>query len=114
MSDDMRTAAEWLAGDDHGTSSETIWSVMTGIPVRYYGVPLDWDDFGRCYRLIERFPQWRARLDEVAATHPRWKPIVSAWDRLCELHKAGKKAAVSDLLDSLYVPASNEIVFRVR
>jgi hypothetical protein len=72
----------WFQGSDTGTSSMTIWSVMTGLAVRHTDVPHDPDDFGRCYRLLQRFPEWSTRLDEVAAKFPAWGPLVRAWPEL--------------------------------
>lgn len=73
---------------DTGISSETIWHVMTGFPVRRHGYPLDPSDFGRCYRLLQRFPFWRVRLPEVAARFPReWTLLVRHWDELTELYE---------------------------
>ena len=50
-------------------------------------VPYDESDFGRCYRLLQHFPAWRARLPEVAAAHPIWGPMVEAWDELTALYE---------------------------
>jgi hypothetical protein len=52
-----------------------------------HDVPCDPDDFGRCYRLLRLFPTWRARLGEVSAKYPRWKPMVDAWDELTALYE---------------------------
>ena len=41
--------------------------------------PSDPSDFGRCYRLLKLFPDWRPRLDEIAAKHPAWGPMVARW-----------------------------------
>jgi hypothetical protein len=79
----------WLAGGDTGTSSLTIWSVMTGQPMpkgRCPGIPRDPADFGRCHRLLETFPAWRARLPKVAERFPAWAGLVAAWDELTELY----------------------------
>jgi hypothetical protein len=80
----------WLAGGDTGTSSITIWSVMTGRPRPKVGwwpdIPHDPADFGRCHRLLENFPAWRARLPEVSAKHPEWAGLVEAWDELTSLY----------------------------
>ncbi|HMI93818.1 MAG TPA: hypothetical protein VK509_20735 [Polyangiales bacterium] len=80
----------WLAGGDTGRSSKTIWKVMTGgavgSPDWRPGIPLDPADFGRCHRLLEQFPAWRARLPEVAAKHPEWTRLVEAWDELSALY----------------------------
>lgn len=83
---------EWIVGRDVGTSSKTIWAVMVGVDVKdteswNWGVPLDADDFGRCYRLLVLFPQWRERLPEVAAIFPAWGPLVEHWEKLSLLYE---------------------------
>lgn len=82
---------QWLQNGDTGVSSETIWSVMTGHPVRRYDIPYDPSDFGRCYRLLKVMPSWRERLTEVGAKHPRWMPFVRAWDELTALFEDGER-----------------------
>ena len=47
--------------------------------------PHDPDDFGRCHRLLQAFPEWRSRLDEMRA-HPGWGPLVDAWSELEALY----------------------------
>lgn len=49
-------------------------------------IPYDPDDFGRCHRLLDRFPAWRLRLGEVPAVYPAWTPLVPAWDELTALY----------------------------
>lgn len=73
---------EWIAGRDVGVSSATIWSVMTGkpSPLDRYDTPKDGADFGRCFRLLAHFPEWRPRLGEVADKYPAWRHIVDHWD----------------------------------
>lgn len=80
---------DWIMGHDTGTSSETIFSVMTGKNVRSHGDPLDPDDFGRCHRLLKLFPEWRKRMPEVAAKFPNtsWPALVREWDRLTTLYE---------------------------
>lgn len=73
---------EWYQGTRTGISSETIWSVMTGHPVRRHNVPLDPSDFNRCYQLLLLFPDWRPRLQEVADRFPEWQVFVDHWDEL--------------------------------
>lgn len=82
---------QWVYGCDTGTSSLTIFLTLKStkrfLPWEHMpphqdflpGVPHDPDDFGRCYRLLELFPEWRERLAEVAAKYPMWQPFVVAW-----------------------------------
>lgn len=98
-------ARAWLRSWDTGTSSETIWSVLTGYPVRRTDIPYDPDDFGRCHRLLERFPEWRPRLGEVAKAFPRWRPFVERWDEMTAIYlrdlPTGKSAELYDLMRRL-------------
>lgn len=99
----------WAVGGDTGISSLTIWSVMTGIPSATakrngHSEPLDPDDFGRCWRLLQRFPEWRARLPEVSAAHPHWTPLVARWADLEALwgeETAGKSRGTAPRLYAL-------------
>lgn len=84
-------AIGWLSNGDTGVSSETIWFVMMGRPAdpRFTpDTPRDPSDFGRCYRLLQVMPGWRARLPEVALAHPkRWPAFVEHWDELAALYE---------------------------
>lgn len=83
-------ALRWLGGCDTGTSSLTIFEVMTGHPqssARGHSNPWDPDDFGRCYRLLKIVPEWRGRLAEVAHRFPRWAPFVAHWSEMERLYE---------------------------
>ncbi len=87
------TPEDWACSGDTGLSSLAIWEVMTGRRAHALAnwgsgrSPLDPDDFGRCYRLLQHFPAWRARLPEVAARFPHWAPLVREWDRMTALYE---------------------------
>ena len=91
---------EWWANysNDTGLSSETIacalghltWEELINRPNSFRDqgwVPLDADDFGRCYRLLELIPEWKSMLPQVAEEHPNtaWPKLVENWDELTEL-----------------------------
>jgi hypothetical protein len=80
-------AVAWFRGNDTGMSSETIFEVMTNIPVKRHDFPYDPSDFGRCYRLLQAFPEWKSRLGEVADRFPAWKPFVARWSEMEELYE---------------------------
>lgn len=84
-----QTPEQWAAGRDTGLSSLTIYHVMTGNPVAdgWYSTPSDPSDFGRCYRLLKLFPQWKPRLPEVAAKFPEWKRLISEWGELEKMYE---------------------------
>lgn len=88
----------WWLGTDVGTSSAAVFAILCPITemcdaATEYGrgyTPADADDLGRCLRLIALFPEWRGRLDEVAAAYPdtAWPRIIDRWH---ELEKADAK-----------------------
>lgn len=81
----------WLNGHDVGTSSLTIFSVLSAAHGAYALARRDpsppWDpaDFGRCHRLLLIVPEWRPQLHRVAAIYPQWAPLVREWDGLTAL-----------------------------
>lgn len=96
---------EWMAGDYTGSSSKTIAHVLSGVPQSSSCVgytPYDSADFGRCVQLLEIFPEWHARLPEVAAAYPKWRPIVARWDELSRLWYAGDFATCSRTLRDIH------------
>lgn len=103
-------AEAWIKNGDTGISSETIWSVLSGHPVRRTGVPWDPADFGRCYRLLKAIPGWRGRLSEVASRHHDWKPLIEAWDELTALYEEelpkGKAPKLYERMQALTASAS--------
>lgn len=48
--------------------------------------PLDPADLGRCIRLLDLFPEWRARLSDVALTRG-WAALIGAWPELESLYR---------------------------
>ena len=95
--DETRRAIEWLFGDDTGLSSRTIAGVMLRLApaqIQHASIPHDGGDLGRCLRLLEKLPEWRARLDEVAVAFPQWQPVIDHWSELEGLYaeEAGENA----------------------
>lgn len=84
-----RAPWQWAAGRDTGTSSLTIYGALTGTPSPHdrSDVPHDSADFGRCYRLLKLFPEWRNRLGEVAKKHSKWRGLADAWGELETLYE---------------------------
>lgn len=106
-----RNAAWWLANGEHGLSSKTIYSVITGqniMGTRYgYAHPCDPDDFRRCYLLLKAVPEWRIKLDRMRSISPVWNSLVDNWDKLTEMlevamkSKTGKAPEMYDLMKSI-------------
>jgi hypothetical protein len=96
----------WWKGLDVGTSSAAIFAVFSNLhreaarDLSRGSVPHDADDFGRCKRLLELFPEWLANLDRVAIAYPStpWPSLVDRWQDLTAAHGS---ADFQPLLDSL-------------
>lgn len=106
---------QWLLSDDTGLSSQTIWSVLSGVEfpdnTKYLpSVPYDCGDFGRCYRLLKLFPEWRSRLQEVSAKYHEWTKLVECW---CELEALYEKAGTERFGPWLDKGAAKELYVKI-
>lgn len=75
----------WSLGSDTGVSSETIVRIAIGVkPGEYdhFDAPYDPSDFGRCYRLLNKFPELNKKLPLVAKKCKAFAPLVANWDEL--------------------------------
>jgi hypothetical protein len=80
---DIARVMEWMVGDDTGVSSKSIAAFMCGADLSFAywnSPPSDASDLGRCLRLLERFPEWKARMPEMASIDERWAKIIPHWD----------------------------------
>jgi len=82
---------QWWRGVDVGTSSAAMFAALTTSPFKdaaeEFGrgsTPHDAGDLGRCLGLLRLFPEWKARLPEVAEAYPdtKWPGIVENWETL--------------------------------
>src|SRR5579875_546641 len=89
---EIERAAEWLLSDDTGLSSMAIVARMLGARHGHFPYPHDPSDLGRCLRLLERIPEWRARLGEMTAASPEWAALIGAWDELERLYRREEPA----------------------
>ena len=103
-----------LWGEDMGISAATIIAALGSTePIREAaktylgkfgaGTPSDSGDFGRCHRLLEQFPDWKARLPEVGKAFPRtdWDKLASKWNSIDKQFEAGKHEKVYESLKEL-------------
>lgn len=83
---------EWLKSGDTGISSETIFCVMTGTPFELVlkswsrSTPCDPSDFGRCYRLLSKYPEWLPRLEELRSLGDKWGKFVDNYENMVTLY----------------------------
>jgi hypothetical protein len=104
----------WTVYGEHGTSSNTIWTVITTmkgvmdrgatsiifdykylnrvmIPPTKYSHPQDPDDFRRCYLLLKAIPEWRNELHLMNRISPVWEKLVYNWDNLTKMLEEAMK-----------------------
>jgi hypothetical protein len=82
----------WLNSTDTGLSSECIWRTMLGVPEPHKDFhrgryPYDPADFGRCHRLLQRFPAWRERILEMAVHGTVWREYAARWSEMEALYE---------------------------
>lgn len=82
-------ATSWLANGRRGTSSNTMFSVLTGVDAlsgSEGSYPHDPDDLDRCLALLHDVPELRPRLPLMAKASPAWAALVANWDQIEALH----------------------------
>ncbi len=82
---------QWLQSGDIGISSCSIFTAITKRIAPFTrdndNWPKDPSDFGRCFRLLERFPTWRTELKQVSLKYPAWGPMIDVWPELEALYQ---------------------------
>lgn len=80
----IKSPGDWLVSRHTGISSTCIFAFMIGATPSSLSrkTPSDPSDFGRCHRLLLCFPEWHARLSEMAQAVPDWAPLIREWDSL--------------------------------
>jgi hypothetical protein len=82
-------ATKWLAHGSRGISSNTMFSVLTGVDaLRDWrpSHPHDPADFDRCLRLLAEVPELRHKLPKMAEQSPEWAALVERWDEIEQSH----------------------------
>lgn len=80
-------ATKWLASGARGISSNTIFTVLTGVDaMRDWGMdhPHDPADFNRCRMLLEQVPELVPLLPRMKDVSPVWAALVERWDDICD------------------------------
>lgn len=84
-------AMKWLEFGERGSSSEAIFSRITGITLDgevNTDHPLDGDDFRRCRLLLEAVPEFQAKLTLMKDVSTQWHSLVNSWQELCDVMDA--------------------------
>lgn len=81
---DQNQLLNWLANGERGTSSDTLFTHLTGITAirGYQSHPLDLDDFRRCELLLRQVPGLREKLHHARQISPVWARLVQHWDEI--------------------------------
>lgn len=74
-------AEEWLNSYDTGASSKAIFHYMT-LGIKDGSTPSDPADLARCLRLLDRFPEWKPRIQEMATVSDNWSTLMEHWDTI--------------------------------
>lgn len=75
-------AVKWLAHGERGISSDTIFTVLTGIEALKgwrKDHPYDPSDFRRCQLLLEQVPELQPIFGRMARESDTWDRLVKAW-----------------------------------
>lgn len=99
-------AARWLATGYRGTSSNTIFTHLTGVSALgdwRAGPPLDADDVQRCCLLLEQVPELQLEFPRMAEASPEWAALVADWPAIRDAVARGDKPGwclANDLVDA--------------
>lgn len=95
-------AWQWFEHGERGASSESIFKVITGQPVRAdITVPQDPDDFRRCYLLLKAIPEWRKELHLMKPKSKAWENLVDNWDKLTAMFEDPKEKGMYEFMQTL-------------
>lgn len=108
--------AEWLGSNDTGSSSKAImlW-LSSGTTSGTWGpdTPSDVGDLGRCMRLLERIPEWKGRMSEMAAAGGLWPTFSKHWPAIVEIYLDECGGTVPDKGSSASCPKTYTLLKRV-
>jgi len=82
-------ATNWLACGSRGISSNTIFTVLTGVDAlggSRPSYPRDPDDLDRCLRLLDAVPELRKLMPKMADQSPQWAALIANWEEIERSH----------------------------
>lgn len=83
----------WLNGTDTGSSSKLMALVLSGKSTRGIETynrkahPYDPADIGRCFRMLDEFPDLKEHLDKMREISPVWNKLIDHWGEMEALYK---------------------------
>lgn len=76
-------AQQWILHGERGSSSNTMFAVLSGGALAGRSHPHDPADLKRCRLLLEQVPEFAARIGEMASVSKEWAGLVAIWPSLC-------------------------------
>lgn len=79
-------AARWLATGERGISSNTMFTILTGVDALEGwspGYPIDPSDLRRCRLLLEQCPELTKEFPRMANASKMWAGLVRDWAAIC-------------------------------
>lgn len=79
-------ASDWLLRGERGSSSETMFAVLTNSSKEHKRAhPHDPDDLRRCRLLLEQVPELASRIGAMATVSKEWAALIAQWDEICNV-----------------------------
>lgn len=78
-------ALEWHATGQRGSSSDTIFHHLLGLPFNGHSMPADTADLRRCRLLLEQVPAFAAKFHDMAEVSGGWTELVGRWSEITAL-----------------------------
>ena len=113
----MEKREAWLKSGKCGLSSHTMYLWFTDTKctecdiIHQTSHPHDWDDFGRCFGLLEYIPEWKDRLDELRQISPIWNKLIDNWTILSNLYEQKQYLEINQLIDSITFQGSKGLEY---
>ncbi|MCB0109069.1 MAG: hypothetical protein KDE53_24270 [Caldilineaceae bacterium] len=85
----------------YGDSQTPTW----GAQVDPSAAPWDYSDFGHCYNFLQKFPQYKADLNQLTALSPAWNGLVTNWTAISNAYASQQKAKVNQLIQAAHKSA---------
>lgn len=67
----------------------------------HFYLPSDFGDFGRCYRLLEMFPELKKKFMTIEMPDSNWELFRESWNDLVKLYEANDYTNFTKLIDLL-------------
>lgn len=77
-----RKVIYWLFNGEAGESSKSMAYVLLGKKIKYAAFPHDPSDFRRCLLMLDKIPEFKDKLNVMAAQSETWDKLINNWDSI--------------------------------